>query len=157
MSTVVSPQKGSMSLEILQSSKEKQQQSFFKSAKNKPYQQWTLLKTSQHNKIVIIAIDLVEEGDTGGLKCIQSKRMPVKVSDRCSETELKKTPIEKHSKYGQEFWSLEDYGLLYLDFKEVGYLPESSNIFQFDKYKHDLAKPYLQILFYLCMLLHFEK
>ena len=157
MSTAVSPQKGSMSLEILQSSKEKQQQSFFKSAKNKPYQQWTILKTSQHNKIVIIAIDLVEEGDTGGLKCIQSKRMPVKVSDRCSETELKKTPIEKHSKYGQEFWSLEDYGLLYLDFKEVGYLPESSNIFQFDKYKHDLAKPYLQILFYLCMLLHFEK
>ena len=142
ISTAVSPQKGSMSLEILQRSKEEQQQSFFKSAKNKPCQQWTLLKTSPHNKIVIIAIDLVEEGDTGGLKCIQSKRLPVKVSDRRSETELKKTAIEKHSKYGQEFWSL-DYGLLYLDFKEVGYFPESSNVFQFDKYKHDLVKPYL--------------
>ena len=30
-------------------------------------------------------------------------------------------------------------------------------MFQLDTYKHDLAKPYSQILFYICMLLHFEK
>ena len=49
---------------------------------------------------------------------------------------------------------MEDYALLY---PEVFYLPGSSNVFQLDKYKHNLAKPYSQILFYLCMLLHFEQ
>ena len=47
--------------------------------------------------------------------------------------------------------------LLYPDFKEVFYLPGSSNMFQLHKYKHDLAKPYLQMLFYLCVLIHFEQ
>ena len=47
--------------------------------------------------------------------------------------ELKEGAIEKHSKYDQEFCALEDYILLYLDFKEVFYLPGSSNVFQLDK------------------------
>ena len=45
----------------------------------------------------------------------------------------------------------------YPDFKEVVYLLGSSNLFQLDKYKHDLAKTHSQILIYLCMLLRFEK
>ena len=60
MSTAASPQKGIMSLEIFRSSKEKQRQSFFKSVKNKPCQQRTLLKTSPYNKIVTITVGLVE-------------------------------------------------------------------------------------------------
>ena len=32
-----------------------------------------------------------------------------------------------------------------------------SNVFQLEKYKYDLAKPYSQILFYLCILLHSGK
>ena len=145
ISTGASPQKGTMPLEIFQSSKEKQQQSFFKSVKNKFYQQRT------------ITVGLVERDDAGDLKYIRGKRLQVKVSDKCSAAELRKAAIEKHSKYDQEFCALEDYVLLYPDFKEVFYLPRSLNVFQLDKYKHDLAKPYSQILFYLCMLLHFEK
>ena len=60
----------------------------------------------------------------------------------------KEAAIEKHSKYDQEFCALEDYVLLYPDFREVVYLPGSSNVFQLDKYKHDLAKAYSQISFY---------
>ena len=92
-----------------------------------------------------------ERDDTGDLKYIRGKSLPVKVSDKCSAAELKEAAID------QEFCALEDYVLLYPDFKEVFYLPRSLNVFQLDKYKHDLAKPYSQILFYLCMLLHFEK
>ena len=100
---------------------------------------------------------MVERDDTGDLKHIRGKRLPVKVPDKCSAAELKEAAIEKHSKYDQEFCALEDYVLLYPDCKEVFYLPGSSNVFHLDKYKHDLAKPYSQILCYLCMLLHFEK
>ena len=100
---------------------------------------------------------MVGGDDTGDLKYIRGKRLPVKVSDKCSATELKEAAIEKHSKYDQEFCSLEDYVLLYPDFREVVYLPGSSNVFQLDKYKHDLAKAFSQISFYLCMLLHFEQ
>ena len=157
ISTGASPQKGTMPLEIFQSSKEKQRHSFFKSVKNKFYQQRTLLKTSLYNKINTITVGLVERDDAGDLKYIRGKRLQVKVSDKCSAAELRKAAIEKHSKYDQEFCALEDYVLLYPDFKEVFYLPRSLNVFQLDKYKHDLAKPYSQILFYLCMLLHFEK
>ena len=157
ISTGASPQKGTMSLEIFRSSNEKQRQSFFKSVKNKPCQQRTLPKTSPYNKVVTITVGLVERDDTGDLKYIRGKRLPVKVSDKCSAAELKEAAIEKHSKYDQEFCALEDYVLLYPDFKEIFYLPGSSNVFQLDKYKHDLAKPYSQILFYPCMLLHFEK
>ena len=71
--------------------------------------------------------------------------------------ELKESAIEKHSKYDQEFCALEDYVLLYPDFKVVFYFPGSSIVFQLDKYKHGLAKPYSQILFYLCVLLHFKQ
>ena len=145
-----------MSLEIFRSSKEKQRQSFFKTVKNKSYHQRILLKTSPYNKTVTVTVGLVERDDTD-LKYIRGKRLPVKVSDKCSAAELKEAAIEKHSKYDQEICALKDYVLLYPDFKEVLYLPGSSNAFQLDKYKHDLAKPYLQILFYLCMLLHFEK
>ena len=159
MSTGASPQKGAMSLslEIFRSSKGKQRQSFFKCVKNKPCQQRTLLKASPYNKIVTITVALVERDDTGDLKYIRGKRLPVKVSDKCREAEVKEAAIENHSKYDQEFCALEDYVLLYSDFKEVFYLPGSSSVFQLDKYKHDLAKAYSQILFYLCMLLHFEK
>ena len=145
-----------MSLEIFRSSKEKQRQSFFKTVKNKSYHQRILLKTSPYNKTVTVTVGLVERDDTD-LKYIRGKRLPVKVSDKCSAAELKEAAIEKHSKYDQEFCALEDYVLLYPDCKEVFYLPGSSNVFQLDKYKHDLAKPYSQILCYLCMLLHFEK
>ena len=75
ISTAVSPLKETMSLEILQSSKEKQWQGFVKSAKNKPCQQQTLLKTSPYNKIITKAIGLVERDDTGDLKYIQGKRL----------------------------------------------------------------------------------
>ena len=129
ISTGASPQKGIMSLEIFRSSKEKQRQNFFKSLKNKPYQQRTLLKTSPYNKIVTITVGLVERDDTGDLKYIWGKRLPVKVSDKCSAAELKEAPIEKHSKYDQEVCALEDYVLLYPDFKEVFYLPGSSHLF----------------------------
>ena len=99
--TGASPQKGTMPLEIFQSSKEKQRQSFFKSVKNKFYQQRTLLKTSLHNKIVTITVGLVERDDTGDLKYIRGKRLQVKVSDKCSAAELRKAAIDKHSKYDQ--------------------------------------------------------
>ena len=129
----------------------------FSRVKNKPCQQRTLPKTSPYNEVVTITVGLVERNDTGDLKYIRGKRLPVKVSDKCSAAELKEAAIEKHSKYDHEFCALEDYVLLYPDFKEIFYLPGSSNVSQLDKYKHDLAKPYSQILFYLCMLLHFKK
>ena len=100
---------------------------------------------------------MVERDDTGDLKYIRGKRLLVKVSDKCNAAELKEAVIEKHSKYDQEVYALEYYVYLYPDFKEAFNFPESSNMFQLDKYKHDLAKPYSQIVFYLCMLLHFEK
>ena len=157
MSSGASLQKRTMSLEIFRSSKEKQRQSFFKCVKNKSCQQQTRLKASPYNKIVTITVGLVERDDTGDLKYIRGKRLPVKVSDKCSAAELKEAAIEKHGKYDQQFCALEYYVLLYADFKEVFYLPRSSNVFQLDKYKHDLAKPYSQILFYFNMLLHLEK
>ena len=76
---------------------------------------------------------MVERDDTEDLKYIRGIRLQVKVSDKCSVAELKEGAIEKHSKYDQEFCALEDYILLYLDFKEVFYLPGSSNVFQLDK------------------------
>ena len=72
ISTGVSPQKATMSLEIFQSSKENQR--FFKGVKNKPCQQLTLLKTSPYNKIVTITVGLVERDDTENLKYIRGKK-----------------------------------------------------------------------------------
>ena len=129
MSTGVSPRKRTMSLEIFRSSKEKQRKSFFKCVKNKPCQQQTFLKANPYNKIVTVTVGLVKRDD----KCISDKRLPVQISDKCSLAKLKETAIENHSKYDQEFCALEDYVLLYPDFKEVFYLPGSSNVFQLDK------------------------
>ena len=72
---------------------------------------------------------MVERDDTEDLKYIRGKRPPVKVSDKCSTAEFKEAAIEKHSKYDQGFCALEDYVLLYPDFKEVFYLPGSSHLF----------------------------
>ena len=46
--------------------------------------------------------------------------------------------------------------MLHQILKKFFYLPGSSNVFRLDKYKHDLAKPCSQVLFYLLILLHFE-
>ena len=73
ITTGASPQKGTMSLDIFRSSKEKQRQSFFKSVENKPCQKRTLLKTSPLNIIVAITVALVERDDTGELKYIRTK------------------------------------------------------------------------------------
>ena len=43
--------------------------------------------------------------------------IPVKVSDKYSAEELKELATEKHGKYNQKFCALEDYLLLYPDFK----------------------------------------
>ena len=59
--------------------------------------------------------------------------------DKCSAAEMKETAIEKHSKYDEERCALEDYVLLYTDFK-VFYFPGSPNLSQLDKYKLDLTK-----------------
>ena len=56
--------------DIFESSKEKQQQSFLKSANNKPYQQQALLKISPSNKIAVLTVGFVERHGSVDLKYI---------------------------------------------------------------------------------------
>ena len=98
-----------------------------------------------------------ERDDTRDLKYIPGKRLPVKVSHKCSTAELKEETMEKHSKYDLQYFVLWEIIICCNQtLNKFFYFPGSSNVFQLDKYKHDFAKPYSQILFYLFILLHFE-
>lgn len=86
----------------------------------------------------------------GELKPVKGKAMIVRVLPDIRKQELLKKGIEKHAAYDMNFQPYENYVLLYPDGTEVLTLPgQPTQLFQLDKYKEDIGKPYSRISLYL--------
>jgi hypothetical protein len=86
----------------------------------------------------------------GILKPVKGKVMTVRVLSNIRKQELLKKGIDKHSAYDRNFEPFQNYALLYPDGSEILTLPgQPTQLFQLDKYKEDIAKPYNRITLYL--------
>ena len=86
----------------------------------------------------------------GELKPNKGKGMLVRVPVNIRKADLLQKSIEKHAAHDRNFDRSENYAILYTDGTEVLTLPgDHTQLFQLDKYKEDVAKPYNRITFYL--------
>lgn len=86
----------------------------------------------------------------GDLKPVKGKIMIVRVPVSIKKLELLRKGIDKHAAHDRTFDPFEDYTLLYPDGTEILTLPgQSTQIFQLDKYKEDIGKPFNRITLYL--------
>ena len=86
----------------------------------------------------------------GTLKPVKGKIMMVRVPVCIRKLELLNKGIEKHSAHDRSFDRFASYALVYPDGTEVLTLPgQPTQLFQLDKYKEDIGKPYNRITLYL--------
>ena len=139
-------------MEQFKEKREKNRKSFFNSKKSVAKQ--TNICTSSSSKTiaknVVVTVGLAHRDEHGNLRDIRGKRMPIQVKETANCIELQTAAVEKHSDHNQEFCSLESYCLLYSDFKEIIFIPGTTQLFDLKAYKTRLGKPYSQIVFYLC-------
>ena len=84
------------------------------------------------------------------LKPIKGKTMLVRVPVNVRKLDLLEKSVEKHAAHDRNFDRYESYALLYPDGTEVLTLPGNpTQLFQLNKYKEDIEKPYNRIAFYL--------
>ena len=113
-------------------------------------------KTLSTKRSVLISDGIAARSEFGELKPLRGKHLPVKVLESSTSCEVLLTAIEKHANHNQEFCALDDWVLLYPDFKDVICMPGSDESFKLNKYKDELCKPYSQILLYLCLASQFN-
>lgn len=86
----------------------------------------------------------------GVLKPIRSKVLMIKVPVEARKLDIVSKGVDKHSAHDRLFNGKKLYTLAYPDGSEVLTLPGNLNeIFQLDKYKEDLGKPYNRVTLYL--------
>ena len=115
--------------------------------------------------MVLINVGIIERDNYSILKPVRGKKLPLKLSETSSASEMIILAIDKHAPHNQKFCGLEDYALLYPDGKEVVTLPETptgtgekkGKQFTLCEYKMELGKPYSQIVFYLCIASEFKE
>ena len=124
-------------------------------------------KTDYRREVVVLHqnVGIMERDNYSILKTVMGKKLPLKLSETSSASEIKILATDKHASHNQNFCGLEDYVLLYPDGKEVVTLPETptgtgekkGKQFTLCEYKMELGKPYSQILFYLCIESEFKE
>ena len=121
----------------------------FRKRKSKERQENSKKKKENPPKEVLINVgimNLVKQV----LKPIKGKVMMVRVNENVRKLELLKKSFEKHSAHDRNFDQEADYTIVYPDGTEILTLPGQPNqLFQLDKYKQDIGKPYNRITIYL--------
>ena len=145
-----------MTLTEYRNERENVRKTFFKSKtkQTKNSGSSTSKQTKKPEKTVII--NIARRDDFGDLKPVRGKRLPIQLKDTASALEVKSEAIDKHADHDQEFCASESYVLLYPDFKEVCFVPGTSEMFKINLYKESLGKPYSQVVIYLCNTSGFE-
>ena len=108
--------------------------------------------------MVLSNVGIMERDNYSIFKPVRAKKLPLKLSETSSASEIKILAIDKHASHNKNFCGLEDYLLLCLDGKEVVTLPDrptgtgekKGNQFTLCEYKMELRKPYSEIVFPLC-------
>ena len=86
----------------------------------------------------------------GVIKPLKGKAMTIRVPSDIRKLQLLRKAIERHQAYDRKFDPDAGYTIAYPDGTEILTLPgQSTQIFQLDKYKEDIGKPYNRISFYL--------
>ena len=75
--------------------------------------------------MVLINVGIMERDNYSILKPVRGKKLPLKLSETSTASEIKILATDKHASDNQNFCGLEDYVLLYPDRKEVVTLPET--------------------------------
>ena len=101
-------------------------------------------------KEVLINVGIMYLADGNILKPIKGKNMPIQVPVAIRKLELLSKSIDKHADHDRRFQSYGDYALVYPDGTEVLTLPgQPSALFQLDKYKEEVKKPWNRINLYI--------
>lgn len=69
--------------------------------------------------MVLINFGIVEKDNYSILKFIRGKKLPLKVTETSSASEIKILATDKHASHNQNFFDLEDYVLLHPDGTKV--------------------------------------
>ena len=99
-------------------------------------------------KNVEVKVGLAAQSD-GVFKQRRGKTHVVALSSGASKEELVATAISKHSSFDQSFDDSILYTLLYPDFREVFYIPGTTEKFSLSAYKDAIGKEYKRLTFYL--------
>ena len=147
-----------LSLETFTRSKGKERACWFNKKTSSPVISPALPPSKKRS--VTIQVGIMARDSFGELKITRGKKLPVKVLEDSDAVSIKKESIAKHAMHDQNFCALEDFMLLYPDGKQVFKLPclphAQAEDFRLDKYKAELAKPYSQIVLYLCTFNNFH-
>ena len=100
-------------------------------------------------KEVIINIGIMKSRDDGTLFTVRGKTMPVRVPTTIRKVPLLMASVEKHRDHDLSFNRSGSHNL-YPDGREVFTIPSKpTELFQLDKYKDEIGKPYNRITLYL--------
>lgn len=69
--------------------------------------------------MVLINFGIMEKDNYSILKFIRGKKLPLKVTETSSASEIKILATDKHASHNQSFFDLEDYVLLHPDGTKV--------------------------------------
>ena len=100
---------------------------------------------------VDIKVGVATQSD-GKIRMQPGKTHFVSVSTEADRYEIIRKAITKHASFDQTFDETLVYRLLYPDFREVRYIPGTTELFKLSKYKQAIAKDYKRLTFYLISL-----
>jgi hypothetical protein len=128
--------------------RESQRQSGFKVSKKKKKGLSTTSNAPKKSTNVDIKVGIAAQTD-GVIKARRGKTHIVTVSSSATKEEITQKAIEKHRSFDQTFDETVAWVLLYPDFREIQWIPGTTQPFILSNYKQAIGKDYKRLTFYL--------
>lgn len=144
--------KKTLSFEEFYKEREAERQKGFQPAKRKKKEPSSTSKsgTNASKKVTDVEIKVgLATWNDDAFKSRRGKTHTVKVKSNAVLEDVIAEAVRKHASFDQSFDNIPPYVLLYPDFREVFFIPGTSDVFTLSAYKEAIGKEYKRLTFYL--------